>query len=689
MKRLIVLAAFLAVFFGHSQTRTIDSLAIQLAYQKQDSSKVDTAIELIKALYYKQEYPKAILYISETEHLAQNLNYSHGVAEANYYKALIHLAKNDYHNALDHFNKSRKIYEGLGDSLGIAKVSNSIGVIEIKRGNYRTGLISSIAAIKIFESQNLYDDLSSAYNNLADAYYNTKQYDKALEFNLKALNVRTRLQDSAGMKLSTKNIAVLYSKRKEHRKAIEYYEKALELLNPDTDQSLRGEILPRMGEEYLKFNQYDKAASYLLEGLSYNRETNNKEGILRALNSIGHLNLQKKNTKIAESQILEAHKIAINSENSEELLKNYHLLMSLDSMKGKYQSAYKWQREYFSLKHKLEIENLPKIPTNLDSLEETIALEKKETMAKATFEDAKSIHTDQVQNLKFLSYALVAAFLMALTFLLLIHLKRKSSIQYTQELEEKNVQIQLQNEAMIAQKRDLEEINNVKDRLFSIVSHDLKDSISSIKGFLDLLKDDSISKKEFDDLIPELSENANNASMLLFNLLNWSKSQMQNLKPEPELFNIQDIFQSKIALVDQKIEQKRIVLIDESQRQMVYADKSMVEIIIQNLLTNAVKFSRVGDIITISSKESNGKVLICVEDTGVGISKENLRKLFQNNNFTTIGTKNEKGTGLGLTICKELVDLNHGQIWVESTENVGTKFFVELPKSRTKGIPEA
>ena len=289
---------------------------------------------------------------------------------------------------------------------------------------------------------------------------------------------------------------------------------------------------------------------------------------------------------------------------------------------------------------------------------------------------------DQVKNLKLLSYGLIAAFLTVLTFLLLIYLKRKSSIKYTKELEEKNKQIQLQNDAITAQKLALEEINSVKDRLFSIVSHDLKDSVSSIKGFLDLIKEESITKEEFDELIPELSETANNASLLLFNLLNWSKSQMQNLEPNPTIFNIQEIFHDKINLIEPKIEQKRIVIIDETQREFVYADKSMVEIVIQNLITNAVKFSRVGDIITISNKEHNGKSLICVEDTGVGISNDNLKKLFKNNNFTTIGTQNEKGTGLGLTICKELVDLNHGRIWVESTENVGTKFFVELPKRK-------
>lgn len=165
--------------------------------------------------------------------------------------------------------------------------------------------------------------------------------------------------------------------------------------------------------------------------------------------------------------------------------------------------------------------------------------------------------------------------------------------------------------------------------MFSIVSHDLKDSISSIKGFIDLLKENGLSKEEFYDLIPELSENADSASQLLFNLLNWSKSQMQNLEPKADLFNIQDVFRDKMNLVEQKVEQKRIVMIDESQRDFVYADRSMIEIVIQNLITNAVKFTRVGDVITVSNSDLNGKSLICIEDTGVGISRENIDKLFQ------------------------------------------------------------
>ncbi|RKE90909.1 tetratricopeptide repeat-containing sensor histidine kinase [Ichthyenterobacterium magnum] len=679
MKQLITLAVLCSALFCFSQTNEIDSLAIQLAYQKQDSTKVDTSLHLIKALYKANDFTKALLYINQTERLSKSLNYTQGIADVNYHKALIYSQRDDYYNAIDGYNKSRKYYKQLKDTLGIAKVNNSIGLIEIKRGNYSVGLEHSLSAIQTFENRNLQDELSSAYNNLAEAYYNTHQIDKALEFNFKALNVREHLRDSAAIKTSTKNIALLYSERKEHRKAIEYYEKVLDLLNPEKDQVLKGEILPRIGDEHLQFKDYNKASMYLLEGLKFNRDTKNEDGILRSLNSIGNLNLQLKKVRLAEFQLNEAYALAKKINNRTELLKSYRLHKELDSTNGRFQNAFFWQSKYYDLKNEIDAENQPKIPVKTTSIKNEQTNDTKEDLDKIN-QEKETLKNNQLKKLKLISYILVGAFIAVLTILLLIYLKRKSTLKYNEELERRNQEIQLQNEIFSKQTHDLEETNKVKDRLFSIVSHDLKDSISSIKGFIDLLREDSISREEFYDLVPELSENADNASSLLFNLLNWSKSQMQNLKPKPELFNIQDVFHNKMSLVEQKVEQKRIVLIDESHRDFVYADKSMTEIVVQNLLTNAVKFSRVGDIITISNRDYNGKSLICVEDTGVGISKDNIDKLFNNGTFTTIGTKNEKGTGLGLSICKELVELNNGRIWVESTLNEGSKFYVELPK---------
>ena len=682
MKQLLTLAVCLISLFIFSQNERIDELTVQLAYQNQDSTKVDMSLMLINELYDIAEYKKALLYVNQTSKLAQEINYIKGLAESNYFRALIYAKRNDYFNAIDNYNKSRKYHQQIGDTLGVAKVSNSIGLLEIKRGNYVIGLQNSLSAIDIFEKQNLKDELSAAYNNLAEAYYKTNQIDKAIDFNFKALEVRKEVNDKNGIKASTKNIAELYSILKEHRKSIEYYEKVLDILNLETDKDLRGEILPKLGSEYLRFKEYDKASEYLVEGLKYNRTQNNDEGILRALNAIGNLNLQKKKVKLAERQLNEAYKIAQKIDNKTELLENYKLHVVLDSTRGYFQNAFFWQNKYYNLKDSLSLVDQPVFPNDVNPLDLNDTNESIEDVN--IIKTKKDTKTSWFYNPLTL-YGAIAALAILLTLLLFSWLKTKKYKDLIVEQNDKLTQEKVKNEAILEQTHHLEEVNQVKDKLFSIVSHDLKDSISSIKAFLDLLKEDSISKDEFYDLIPELSENANNASSLLFNLLNWSKSQMQNLEPKPELFNIQDVFHTKIALIEQKVEDKRIVLIDESQRDFVYADKSMLEIVIQNLITNAVKFSRTGDVITISNLDVNGKALICVEDTGVGIPRENIDKLFNSNkNFTTVGTKNEKGTGLGLTIAKDLVELNNGKIWVESTQNVGSKFFIEIPKAAPK-----
>ncbi len=682
MKKLLSLIVFLFVFIGFSQTKEVDSLTIQLAFQNSDTTKIKTSLLLVKSLYSEKEFNKALKYISQTEKLSNKLNYQDGIAEITYYKALIYAYKDDYINARDNYLKAKELFITLNDTLNIAKVNNSIGLNEIKRGNYKKGLQYSLLALKEFEKRNLKQELRSAYECLAKAYYSINNRDKAIEFYSKTLEIERQINNGDGSIEVIKTLAELYSMQKEHRKSIDYYERVLRFIPLDND-SLRGEILPKLGGEYLQFNDFEKSLEYLIEGLRLNRSLNNQHGILVSLNNLGQLNLQRNFLRYAEIQLLEAKDIASSINDKEEQLKNYGLMKSLDSTNRRFDRAYIWQREYYQLQN--ELNNASKKTyvepeeTNLidnilteDIIDSKLNLEQKE--------DSGNTQKD-FDRLRIIFYALLGAIAILSTFLVLIYLKRNNRLEYTRELEEKNKRIEIQNEAILEQTKHLEDINKVKDKLFSIVSHDLKDSLTSIKGFIDLLKDGSLTQEEFKTLIPELSENANNASLLLFNLLNWSKSQMQSLEPSPSLFDLQEVFEDKINLLEQKLEKKGIILRDKSLRDFVYADKSMVEIIIQNLLTNAIKFSKEGDTITIANHISNGRSVISISDTGVGISKENQQKLFKNTSFTTIGTKNEKGTGLGLTICKELVELNLGKIWVESDLNIGTTFYVELPKS--------
>lgn len=669
---------------GFSQNPDIDSLSIQLAFQNADTVKVNTSLKLIKKIYEINDLERAFKYVIESEKLSYTLEYKRGIAEVAYYKALIYAEKNDYINAINDYTKAKSLFNELKDTLGIAKVNNSIGLFEIKRGNYTKGLQYSLSAIKELEKRQLKSDLLLAYNSLAKAYHNINNYDKAIDFYLKTLKIQEELNDKKGIDISNNILGDLYSTKKEHRKSIDYYGKVLANSQTNND-SIFGVIYPKIGGEYLQFNDYDNANKYLEQGLQINRRLNNKEGLLMALIHLGNLNLQQNKLAIAEAQILEAGDLAKDTNNERELLKHYKLMKALDSIRNRFDKAFIWQRAYYDLKSKLNQKN---IEANDDTIE-IQDLDLSLNFDQKTADQNRLVPTPEISatqkdldRLQIFFYALLAALAIVSTFLILIYIKRNSSLKYAQELEEKNIKIELQNEAFQEQTKHLENVNNVKDKLFSIISHDLKDSLSSINSFIDLLKDGSLTRAEFDNLVPELSENANNASLLLFNLLNWSKSQMQSLKPSPSLFDVQEVFMDKVKLIEQRLESKGIELVDHSLRDFAYADKSMIEIVIQNLLANALKFSKNGDKITISNHISNGHCIISVADTGVGISKQNIEKLFKSNSFTTMGTNNEKGTGLGLSICKELVELNNGKIWVDSTVNVGSTFYVQLPKSK-------
>ncbi|MEP1487071.1 MAG: tetratricopeptide repeat-containing sensor histidine kinase [Algibacter sp.] len=689
MRKIITLIIIiLSMKAGFSQNTDIDSLSIQLAFQKADSLKVDTSLYLIKSLYTIKEYDRALKYIIESEKLSNALNYRKGIAEITYYKALIYAEKDDYINAISGYSKSKALFNQLDDTLGIAKVNNSIGLIEIKRGNYTKGLQYSLSSIQELEKRSLKNELKLAYSNLAKAYYKINDYDKAIEFYLKALLIQDQLNDKEGISESNLQLAELYSMSKEHRKAIDYYEKVIAGLTIDND-SVRSKIYPKLGGEYLQFHDYEKASKYLIEGFSLNKKANNDADLLTSLNNLGDLNFQQKRFLLAEQQLLQAGALAKKLNNKEELLRQYKLMKSLDSTKRKFDRAFIWQRKYYDLKDSLNSSKIT-INTKIGTPPETLNLDLNFDKSEQPIKEIVANNNVELQEneakynkLQLIFYILIGILVLVTAFLILIYLKRNDSLKYAQELEEKNIKIELQNEAFSEQTKHLENVNNVKDKLFSIVSHDLKDSLSSINGFIDLMKDGSLTREEFDNLIPELSENANNASLLLFNLLNWSKSQMQSLKPTPSLFDIQEVFEDKVKLVEQRMESKGITLIDHSLRDFAYADRSMFEIVVQNLLANALKFSKNGDTITISNHISNGSCIVSIADSGIGISKQNIEKLFKGNSFTTMGTNNEKGTGLGLSICRELVELNGGKIWVESTVNVGSTFYVQLPKSKS------
>jgi len=217
--------------------------------------------------------------------------------------------------------------------------------------------------------------------------------------------------------------------------------------------------------------------------------------------------------------------------------------------------------------------------------------------------------------------------------------------------------------------------NKTKDKLFSIISHDLKSPFANLQGILKLMQSGDVSETEFRTLLAELSNQTALTNDLLENLLSWSRSNMKGAATKPEKFRISEMAESIIQLHRNNARAKRITISNNLKAEhLVNADKGMIALVLRNLLSNAIKFSKEDGLVELSSKSENGVVIINVHDSGQGVPEDKIAFLFTDINYSTSGTAGEKGTGLGLLLCKEFVEANGGKISVESKANEGSVF---------------
>jgi len=225
----------------------------------------------------------------------------------------------------------------------------------------------------------------------------------------------------------------------------------------------------------------------------------------------------------------------------------------------------------------------------------------------------------------------------------------------------------------------LEIANQSKTKLFSIMAHDLRSPLNSIQSFLELLLDYDIEETEKRNINTALLKETKNTSQMLFNLLSWSKTQMDGMTVNLIDLNLSDALEPTLLMQTGVAAEKGILLNNQLQAGVsLIADSDMLEIVIRNLLNNAIKFTPTGGEITIKSEIHGSQCWITVQDTGVGIDNAAFEDIFSLHSESTYGTNNEKGVGLGLVLCKEYISLQQGKIWMESIVGVGTTFFVSL-----------
>jgi two-component system, sensor histidine kinase LadS len=252
--------------------------------------------------------------------------------------------------------------------------------------------------------------------------------------------------------------------------------------------------------------------------------------------------------------------------------------------------------------------------------------------------------------------------------------EQKEKALLEEEVKLRTVEIQQQN-------LELEEVNHVKDKLLSVVSHDIRGPLGSLHLALNLVKSGSLSAEEFQKVSEDLEARLTHTTEFIDNLLQWAKLQMRGETFEPDRLDLSKLAEESVKLIEPESARKNILIKNHFQGELeCYADLNMIRSVFRNLLTNAIKFTKPNGTISLNAYGVDNRIIISVADSGVGIPEKNKGKLFTISSVATQGTKQEKGTGLGLLLCKEFVEKNGGTIWFESEEGKGTTFYFSLPE---------
>ncbi len=269
-----------------------------------------------------------------------------------------------------------------------------------------------------------------------------------------------------------------------------------------------------------------------------------------------------------------------------------------------------------------------------------------------------------------------ALLLFGIYFFLRIIFRLRYSGKLKEQVEERTLELK-------KSEQKLKELNDTKDRFFSIIAHDLKSPFNAILGLSDVLKSEfeALSKEDMKGIVQNLHLASSRSVDLLDNLLNWARTQKGNIPFHPDYFDLSLLIEENISIFAPTAENKEVDLInlirDDTK---VFADRDMINTVIRNLISNAIKFSWHGGRIAVSSRINKNYVEVCVRDNGTGIDDESAEKLFRiEEKINTKGTDNEGGTGLGLILCKDFVTKNKGEIWVKSEKGKGSRFCFKLP----------
>lgn len=539
-----------------------------------------------------------------------------------------HLNRSDSGKVLSSLSNYDK-FIAAGDKKEASRMMDDIATVYWNHNDTR-------AAIKYFEKSlqlnaqiENENGMAMIHNNLGMLYNDVEDYQSALSHFKITLKTRRAKNEPTGIISALVNLSVVCNNLKQYAESVAYLQEALSLSRQINDPQQMSSVYAMLSETYEKKGDVDESMKYFQLFKSFHDILQKKE-ISKLSSDIVQDSLQK------QLKELELQKKAIEIKEKE-----YQLDSTTSLNKSLYSNLNRQQIAYRLLESE---ENLRK--------ENAIVLQQRHA--------AEIAHKNHIRDI----LVVVSVFLIALGVALVF---------YNRLIASKNKRLLEQNLAIEKQKEELEESNLVKTKIFSIIAHDLRSPLNAVQSFFNVIHLYEVGD-DVKNLFTKMGRDLSSLSGVLDTLLNWAMAHLQELKAQVTPVNLWLAVNENVELLTPVAEQKSVAIINKVPSELMAAtDLDMTKIVVRNLVQNALKFTRKGGTVTINGKTEHGSVLLNVCDTGVGMSKEKIDSLFSfKSNQSTKGTSNEKGTGLGLVLCAELVKLCEGEIIIDSEINKGT-----------------
>ena len=527
--------------------------------------------------------------------------------------------------------------------------------------------------------------LGQTYHRLGTTYYLQKDYPNALKFFNKALN-SFKGDSLIEEKLKVyNNIALVYLDMGRLQDAYDLLKKSLPIAREKKLKKIASTILNNLGRVCIIQKKYDEATEHLFEALKLKNEICEEEGLGICHLNLGKIFLEKKQYELAEFHLKKSEKFLSESKSYTYLSETIGTLAEFYEKQHQFEKALQYRRFFENLKDSLQKIQYMKLLKAAEYQYKTKELENENKVLRQQQIIEKMKSNEQRKNFTILIIFFALSLLVLGILLYIVRLQSK----HQKEIQKINLNLVEKNAQLEQSKREISEAVETRDKLFRIISHDLRNPIASILSFVRIMRRDfdKLSSKEREMLLDELDRVTTNMSELLENLLLWYRTQGNRWIAQPEIISLHQALNNVLTFYEKNLISKNITVEIPSldTPAIAHADPKMVETIFRNLLSNAIKFTPKNGKIKIEFKKVDSQIIIKVQDSGVGMSKEMIDKILNNHTIeSTRGTEGEKGSGVGLMIVKELIEKNHGKFWIESEIGKGTAFYFSLPAAPEK-----